>query len=173
MTKKCTKCGEEKTLDGFTKDSKSPDGLQWWCRSCFKENDKKYREKNSERIKEYNGEYYKKNRESVREQQSKYSKEYTKKNAGRIREYWLKKNFGLDPSDFNRMFAEQDGRCKICKKPETRETGGKVHSLSVDHCHVTGVVRGLLCHRCNVSLGGFYDDPELLEQAAVYLRRTP
>lgn len=41
--------------------------------------------------------------------------------------------------------------------------------LVVDHCHKSKQIRGLVCHRCNVGLGYFRDDPELLRAAAAYL----
>lgn len=63
------------------------------------------------------------------------------------------------------MFASQGGVCAICRQPEGREG----RSLSVDHDHDSGVVRGLLCDSCNVGLGRFRDDPELVRSALEYL----
>lgn len=65
------------------------------------------------------------------------------------------KQYGITIQDYNRMFAEQSGHCKMC--------GGSPlegQSLHVDHDHTTGTVRGLLCVSCNVHLGWF----ELNEQ---------
>lgn len=70
--------------------------------------------------------------------------------------------YGLTRADFDRMVAEQGGRCMICRDP----FAGEPH---VDHEHATGVIRGLLCLFCNVGLGKFKDDPELLLTAAAYL----
>src|SRR5260370_15243056 len=57
------------------------------------------------------------------------------------------------------MLAAQNGVCKICRRTCHRR-------LSVDHCHLTNVVRWLLCSKCNIGLGQFNDDPELLREAA-------
>ncbi len=73
--------------------------------------------------------------------------------------------YGITPDKFLEMLAEQDGKCKICGVEPTTQRG-----LHVDHCHTTGVVRGLLCHGCNVALGSMKDDPEILLKAVEYLR---
>jgi len=65
---------------------------------------------------------------------------------------------------------KQNGKCAICKKPETRKTGNKIRELSIDHCHKTGKVRGLLCDSCNNGLGRFKDSVKLLESALKYLK---
>lgn len=63
------------------------------------------------------------------------------------------------------MFSEQDGKCKICGRDDSSLTRG----LAVDHCHSSQAVRGLLCARCNLSIGQFEDNPELLRRAARYV----
>lgn len=78
----------------------------------------------------------------------------------------LKTLYGITLADFEQMLAEQNGLCKICNQPEE----GK--SLCVDHCHTTGVVRGLLCGHCNRGLGYFRDDIGRLEKAIEYLKET-
>lgn len=75
----------------------------------------------------------------------------------------LRRDFGLELGRYDEMLEEQDGRCAICR----REPNGK--RLHVDHCHTTGVVRGLLCYTCNVGLGNFNDDPDRLQVAIEYL----
>jgi hypothetical protein len=74
------------------------------------------------------------------------------------------KLYGITPQDFRRMLAKQGGVCAICKGPEP--TG---MALAVDHDHVTGRVRGLLCSNCNKGLGCFKDSPCALRTAALYL----
>lgn len=85
----------------------------------------------------------------------------------------LKRTFGITVDDYRVLFADQGGVCAICGEPETlRDKFGTVRSLSVDHCHETGAIRGLLCTGCNVSLGRMNDDPQRLRAAADYLERA-
>jgi len=80
--------------------------------------------------------------------------------------------YGLTIDTYNKMLAEQAGVCAICKGQETvRGRGGKLKKLSVDHCHTTNAVRGLLCHYCNVGIGYLKDDPEILRAAHKYLEK--
>ena len=65
----------------------------------------------------------------------------------------------------------QGGLCAICDQPETATRDGKVKWLAVDHDHVTGELRDLLCQRCNVMIGHCADNPEVLRAAAAYLER--
>lgn len=81
----------------------------------------------------------------------------------------LRRAYGITLEDFDRMFAEQDGKCAVCRKAETMTRHGKIETLSVDHCHETNVVRGLLCTNCNNGIGRFGDDAARLRAAADYL----
>ncbi len=93
------------------------------------------------------------------------------KTKEQVREQKLKMSYGLTLADYDRMFAEQGGVCKICKKPQQvkRKGLGIAYHLAVDHCHKTGKVRGLLCDNCNSGLGHFKDDKMNVLQAAIYL----
>jgi hypothetical protein len=77
--------------------------------------------------------------------------------------------FGITYGMYDAMFEAQGGMCKACGKPETRETDGRIHRLQIDHCHLTDKLRGLLCWRCNVTVGNVEDDAELLRKLAGYL----
>ena len=66
------------------------------------------------------------------------------------------------------MYAAQDGKCAICAKGAEDELHGV---FSVDHDHVTGAVRALLCRPCNLGLGKFEDDPKRLLAAVEYLNK--
>lgn len=73
---------------------------------------------------------------------------------------------------YDELAEAQGGVCEICRLPEVATTRfGVVRRLAVDHCHSTGIVRGLLCMRCNTALGAVRDDVAVLEAAAAYLRR--
>lgn len=76
---------------------------------------------------------------------------------------------GITQSDYDRMLAEQDGRCAICGSTSTRISRKSYRPLLVDHDHETGDIRGLLCDPCNVGIARFNDDPEVLMAAAAYL----
>lgn len=67
-------------------------------------------------------------------------------------------------------FALQNTKsCNICSK--TIEANGK--SLAVDHCHSSGKFRGILCTNCNLALGLFNDDVEIMKKAIKYLEKKP
>lgn len=76
------------------------------------------------------------------------------------------KRYGLTHEAYESMLLAQGGVCAICGG---MSPGGR--RLAVDHDHVTGVVRALLCGTCNTGLGSYKDDPALLRAAAVYLER--
>lgn len=79
----------------------------------------------------------------------------------------LKKLYGLTESAYDDLLRAQAGVCAIC-----RTVCGTGRRLAVDHCHVTGRVRGLLCSNCNQALGKMRDDVELLQRAVHYLLGT-
>ena len=71
--------------------------------------------------------------------------------------------YGLSLEDYDILLKEQNYTCVICNCKNKKD------KLSVDHCHRTNKVRGLLCNRCNWAIGKLNDDPELLRKAADYL----
>lgn len=70
-----------------------------------------------------------------------------------MRHHNLKHKFALTADQYDEMLKNQGGRCAACRKQETHHNQFGVCSLAVDHDHATGVVRGLLCGRCNRALG--------------------
>jgi hypothetical protein len=92
------------------------------------------------------------------------TREWKKANAERYRNYRLMKGFGLSSIEYDKKLKKQKNGCAICCKPCT---SGK--NLAVDHCHKSGMIRGLLCSKCNLGLGLFKDDIILLATAKKYL----
>jgi hypothetical protein len=78
------------------------------------------------------------------------------------------KVYGIQPDDYDKMYAAQAGKCAIC-----RRATGLTRRLSVDHDHATGKVRGLLCRVCNDMLGHARDDIEFFARAMQYLNDPP
>jgi len=77
------------------------------------------------------------------------------------KEIWYQRAYGMSVDDFTEIRTKQGGKCKIC--------GMCIGKLYIDHDHITGVVRGLLCNNCNTALGKFNDDIELMKKAIRYL----
>jgi len=78
------------------------------------------------------------------------------------------RRFGLSLDAYQTLLQVQNGRCAICGRLPEEQRGRSV--LSVDHDHVAGRVRGLLCNNCNRGLGLLGDTFERIEAACKYLR---
>jgi len=121
-----------------------------------------------------NAERYAKNKEKILGYKKKHREKYRDIYIKRAREKranatekpfdHLKRDYGLTKEGYLEMFKSQNGVCAICCNPEKKKR------LAVDHCHNTGKIRGLLCARCNTSIGRFNDDVELLQKAIDYLK---
>ena len=86
-----------------------------------------------------------------------------------VRPYQLKTKYGITVDEYNSLLKKQGYRCAICGSNDGASAKGS-STFSVDHCHGTGKVRGLLCNTCNRGLGLFKDDPSVLETAIKYLK---
>lgn len=88
------------------------------------------------------------------------------------REWTLQRRFNITGAQFEQMLSKQSGVCAICDRAETHiHKSGKPKSLSVDHCHSGGHVRGLLCVNCNRALGYLEDSIPRLKRAIAYLEK--
>jgi len=89
------------------------------------------------------------------------------------RKYHLKSTFGISIEQHEEILNQQNRKCAICNIPYKKVVGGsKIRpNLVIDHCHTTDTIRGLLCNKCNMGLGYFQDDPNLLMMAATYLQK--
>jgi len=77
---------------------------------------------------------------------------------------YLKRKYGITIEHYDELLARQGGRCAICRREPRPDI-----SLHLDHDHESGLLRGILCFRCNNSLGDLDDDPGLLRAALRYL----
>lgn len=84
----------------------------------------------------------------------------------RQRASWKYQGINVTPVEYNELFAQQNGCCAICGRHQSNLT----KRLAVDHNHITGEIRGLLCHKCNQGIGLLQDDYDLLIKAAKYLK---
>jgi Recombination endonuclease VII len=74
-----------------------------------------------------------------------------------------KSRFGISREDYAQMLVDQNNSCAIC----ATQIGWEA---AVDHCHTTNKIRGLLCRKCNLGLGGFKDNIETIRKAIAYVK---
>lgn len=79
-------------------------------------------------------------------------------------DYDLMNMYGLTRKSYEVMCKTQDQRCKICNVRV---------KLYIDHDHRTDVIRGLLCNNCNLGLGHFKEQLNILKKAMAYLEKAP
>lgn len=141
MDKVCSLCGvaQPEASFFFRKDRGKRENQ---CRACKTKRSREWRKANPER-----------------------RKTTTRRHYGKYREYrkylHIRKTYGLSEEQYKAMLEAQGGLCKICKK-----VGKKLH---VDHCHRTGLIRGILCNYCNVMLGQAFDRISTLAAAHRYI----
>jgi len=85
---------------------------------------------------------------------------------------YLKKQYKITYEFYMEMYNKYGGKCHICKSVGFKIDPNQKLNLAVDHCHETGLVRGMLCHNCNRALGLFQDNTEYLRNAVEYLERA-
>ena len=150
-------CGEEKSKKDFYVRKETRDGLRSECKNCH--NKKSYIRGKQWRIdhKEEYREYRRMNNQRP---------EVKLKNSASKFKQRMKKIYGINILEYNRMLEEQFNGWKTCGRP--------VHTinkrLSVDHNHKTGNVRGLLCGQCNSILGLCNDNIAILYSLIDYLK---
>lgn len=86
------------------------------------------------------------------------------------RDWRLQQRYGLTYDEYETMAEQQNNLCMICQQPETQVKQGELIRLAVDHNHMTGKVRGLLCRRCNSALGLVRESADLLSRMIKYLQ---
>jgi hypothetical protein len=122
---------------------------------------KKYAEAHPERVAAVSKAWREKNPEKVAF--------YAESNREKNTDSRLRRKYGITLAERNALLEAQGNACAVCK---ATTPGNKKYGWSIDHDHITGAVRGLLCHTCNLALGLLKDDVERLDAAIVYLVRS-
>ena len=145
---RCVHCSESKPYAAFHRNPQAKSGLQSWCKDC--------------------------NRTFAKGSHRNLSPEKRTIKMQRQRKYYLIDNYGISHEEYDRLLDVQNGVCAICKQEETKfnKRTNRLYPLAVDHNHVTGKVRGLLCFRCNVAYGNLKEDPERIKALLDYHYRT-
>lgn len=99
--------------------------------------------------------------------QRKYEKLHKAKITRKKRYYRMLKAHNITAEHFQKIHEKQDGKCLICNLVIAVDD----RQWCIDHDHVTGDIRGLLCRSCNCGLGNFHDSPKLLRAAIRYLQQ--
>ena len=160
--KVCSKCGVLKPLSDFYESPGMRDGHRNDCKTCNLAAKKaRYDRDPSIAIRRVQ-EWQRNNPERLRAWQAEYRNRPERKRA--MRDLYYRRTFGITADDVDALIEKQGGVCVICGR-----TPDRLSSWHVDHCHATGVVRGILCIDCNQGIGKFHEDPARLRAAAAYL----
>jgi hypothetical protein len=135
----CKTCGAAKPMTAFKPDPTCSNGYRHTCLECFRAGQRQ------------------------RHALGKDDSDYMERLTATRRQHDLKRKYGISPDEYKALLHQQNGECLICGS-----TGGS-RRLAVDHCHSTGLVRGLLCTSCNQGLGFFKDEISLLRRAIDYV----
>lgn len=154
LDRKCVKC----RVEPVQKTKSRPQG-ESFCRACRKAYQHEHYEKNRVRYNETSAAWLKAHPEKRKQITAKH---YRLKGRNRF----LRQAYGITADEYEQMLRNQNGLCSICGHPPRNRK-----RLHLDHDHVTGTVRDLLCHQCNLTIGSAQDDPSRLRAAAAYLER--
>jgi len=148
--KKCNRCCKWKKIDDFYKQLHHKTS---WCRLC---------------ILEVRREQYHSNK--IKYQQ--LAAKYRMKNPTAKRNTKLKQAYGFGIEGYEKLLKSQGGVCAGCKlNVILKRKNGKSVAMGVDHCHVTGKARGILCHNCNLGISYAKEDITILKSWIHYIRK--
>ncbi len=176
-SKECTGCKVNHGVGMFYKKGDGSGRTDSRCRLCRSAAVRQYRIDNPERVKAIQKRTCAKHSEKHRERAAKWYKNNhasalakqsarRKENPESIRDGKLRAAFGIGVEEYSRLLVQQDHKCAICGRHESSLS----RRLAVDHCHINGHVRGLLCGPCNTGLGSFRDSETFLTNAINYLK---
>ncbi len=183
--KLCTKCQQTLPISEFWKDATMKCGYFSWCKTCTRGKPFEVTFDAEKNIKKcvtcdewkpttefHNSKAIKCKFSSNCKTCKRKQYDKRKKNNKFATQMHFAKKLGISLDKLNIAFENQNGCCAICKQPETTtHQNGTLRNLAIDHDHETGEFRGLLCSKCNIALGGFKDDLNLLKSAVEYLSK--
>jgi len=145
--KQCRLCKESKPVSKFYRQKRNRDGLRHECAKCLNRMCYEAEKKRPEALKE-------------RRKRSRMAADAKNPDRGFVAR--IKHIYGITEHQYEAMVQAQGGKCKICNGKEKQR-------LSIDHCHNTGTVRGLLCKKCNSAIGLLDDNVAMLQRAINYI----
>lgn len=152
----CTICSIIKPMDNFYRDKTKPFGYHQNCKQCQakrvkakRKQDMVWRQKQCERSK-------------------KWRLENPERNYRSVRNATLKIKYGITFDQYVEMFNKQGCQCAVCGEKESKGYG----KMAVDHDHITGKIRGILCQPCNTSIGKMQENPVLIRKLAEYIEKN-
>jgi len=145
-TKVCASCKIRKSIEQFCVNNQQRDGRHVYCRSCQSIINKQWRINNLSTARGC-------------------CSTWAKSNPNNLADKALKRNYGISLSDKIAIMESQDYKCAICG--DELALGDKHTHL--DHDHITGKIRGVLCYRCNHLIGNCCEDSSILQSAIKYL----
>lgn len=159
---RCSRCGEMKPLDEYQPSvAKKGCGA---CRSCKYADKRAYEKRNAKKVAKARNSHRKRNHERHRA----VMREHYRNHPEKYRGYNLGGRYGITVADYTAMLAAQGGCCACCGA--AANPSGK--SLFVDHDHNTGVIRGIICNKCNRGIASLGDTIEGVRSALAYLERA-
>jgi hypothetical protein len=147
MDKTCNICHETQEITNFYTNPHQRHGYADRCKKCDLKVNKEWRKAHGSQV-------------------SEWQRKRRQRNPDKMHGYYLKYEYGITIDQYNQMLKDQNNVCAICSKTQISN-----RRLSVDHCHETGNVRGLLCTKCNNAIGQL-KTPALLDRAKRYLENT-
>lgn len=165
--KRCSKCGGIKPISYFVRDKNRKDGRHPQCYSCVQAYKKKWklRPEVIERNRKYQREFAR-NPERKRQVLA-YQNARLPSGITRKKKFKIMSKYGLTEEKYLQILADQNGKCATCAFQFNDHS-----ETQIDHCHATGIVRGILCKHCNRALGQVADSVEILAALIKYLRAS-
>lgn len=156
----CSRCRRTLNIENFYRSS---NGFSGWCKPCTRAAAAASHAARREQRKAYSRAYYRENAKSFYE----YNVQYRKEHSEKCHDSYLRYYYGITREQYLAKLRSQHGQCAGCLRPFDETL-----VAAVDHCHRSGVFRGLLCSFCNRALGLVKDAPDTLRNMALYVRRN-